>query len=242
MAGRGQDKEKSMHHYEYVKKSEWKPARDEFEKIIKEVQNELRNDLSFQFVIVGSGKRNMVTCDPNTTEGFDFDYDLILNHDEYGPCELKDKFFMAFQKAVSTRGYKCEKSTRVITIKKAVCSAFGQMTVPNKPGIHAVNVFEQFFKQGDSFHSCDLAIVRVMKGKREYIHFDKQPNHCMWEERPEERDLDNKVKWIKGNRLWSEVRKRYLEKKNENTDKNKHSRSIYAETINEIYCRNKTHR
>ena len=48
-------------------------------------------------------------------------------------------------------------------------------------------------------------------------------------------DLPEKVKRIKENNLWNAVRERYLEKKNTNTNQNKKYRSIYAETISEIY-------
>lgn len=45
--------------YEYVKKSEYAPVRKELEEIIKSVQIEMREKykLSFQFQLIGSGRR-----------------------------------------------------------------------------------------------------------------------------------------------------------------------------------------
>ena len=50
--------------------------------------------------------------------------------------------------------------------------------------------------------------------------------------------LTEKIEWLKKNKLWGETRDYYIEKKNNNTDPDKHSRSIFAETINEMYDKN----
>lgn len=49
--------------YEYVKKSEYAPIRKELEKIIKNVQIQMREkyELTFQFQLIGSGKKHLVT-------------------------------------------------------------------------------------------------------------------------------------------------------------------------------------
>ena len=62
----------------------------------------------------------------------------------------------------------------------------------------------------------------------------KQKNYT-WEEQPRGYYLlPEKEEWIKNNGYWDEMRKLYLDKKNCNNDSNKHSRSIYAETIHQI--------
>ena len=43
--------------------------------------------------------------------------------------------------------------------------------------------------------------------------------------------MPEKVEWLRENGLWQEVRDYYIEKKNRNANPEKHSRSIYAETI-----------
>ena len=51
--------------------------------------------------------------------------------------------------------------------------------------------------------------------------------------------LPTKIKWVKEQGLWQQVRKYYLYKKNTNDNPNKHSRTIFAETIHEIWQKNK---
>ncbi|MCI5598996.1 MAG: hypothetical protein MR360_06775, partial [Ruminococcus sp.] len=107
-------------------------------------------------------------------------------------------------------GYnRCEDSTRVITIVK------------NSTWNFSIN------------HSCDFAIVKGNK----YIRFDKKNNVYVWAQQPKDFiNLDKKAtKLRKDPAKWNIVTNRYLKKKNENKDPNKHSRSLYAETINEVY-------
>ena len=55
-----------MYHYEYVTRNEAKPYRDEFENIIHEVQDLLRDEFTFSYDFIGSSSRNMITFDPTT--------------------------------------------------------------------------------------------------------------------------------------------------------------------------------
>lgn len=50
--------------------------------------------------------------------------------------------------------------------------------------------------------------------------------------------LPEKIEFCKENSLWTEVRNTYIEKKNRNTDKNKKSRSVFAETIHQVCQQN----
>jgi hypothetical protein len=52
-------------------------------------------------------------------------------------------------------------------------------------------------------------------------------------------ELPTKIKWVKEQGLWQQVRKYYLYKKNTNDNPNKFSRTIFAETIHEIWQKNK---
>ena len=68
-----------MHDFEYVPKEEWKPIRDELFEIIHRLQNEVRDDFTFQYHFVGSSKRNMITRDRKSNTGFDFDVNIEVN-------------------------------------------------------------------------------------------------------------------------------------------------------------------
>ena len=77
---------------------------------------------------------------------------------------------------------------------------------------------------------------------QEYIHFNKRQNTYEWQEQPDGfYMLPEKIEWIKNNGLWQKVRDRYLNNKNTNSDPKKKSRSIFAETIAQIYNENSQH-
>lgn len=89
-----------MHDFEYVPKEEWKPIRDELFEIIHRLQNEVRDDFTFQYHFVGSSKRKMITRDRNSNIGFDFDVNIEVNDpDEDYSAEKYETFFTK----VSTR-------------------------------------------------------------------------------------------------------------------------------------------
>ena len=208
-----------MHNFEYVPKKQLSPVKQDLIQIINSVQDQVRKDFTFQFYFVGSVKRGMVTYDVGTNVGFDFDVNIQVNDDEcrFSAKEIKTKIRLALNKVAYCYGYDdAEDSTRVITIKV-------------KDG-----------KNSKILHSCDYAIVNnniddYGNVRQEYIYLYKKKNKYSWEEQSQGfYSLDEKSEWIKENGYWQEVRELYLKKKNYNDDYNKHSRSIYAETIHEI--------
>lgn len=201
-----------MYHFKYVPRTEYLPLKKEIIELIKEVQNQVRDKFTFHFEFVGSTKRNMITEDVRSNIGFDFDVNLTVNDDDenYTPKEIRTILRTALTNVSRKYGYnRCEDSTRVITI---------------------VNIST---KNSSILHSCDFAIVKGNK----YIRFDKKENAYVWASQPKDFiNLDKKAKELrKDSEIWKVVTNRYLEKKNENKDHNKHSRSLYAETINEVY-------
>lgn len=86
-------------------------------------------------------------------------------------------------------------------------------------------------------HSCDFAVVYDCDdGSQQYIRFNKNQNSYYWEYQPDDYyQLKKRIPAIKGKGLWQEVRDLYLNKKCNKRNYNKKSRSLFAETINEIY-------
>lgn len=208
-----------MKNFQYVSVNQLSPVKKDLLRIISLVQNEIRQDFTFQFYFVGSIKRNMVTYDVKSNVGFDFDIDIHVNDDEceFSAKEIKAKIRLALDKVTHCYRYdNAEDSTRVITIK-----------VKDR-------------KNSRILYSCDFAIVNDYidddgNERQEYIHFNKKQNKYSWQEQPQGFYLlDEKVEWIKDCGYWQDVRDLYLHKKNHNNDPYKHSRSIYAETIHEI--------
>ena len=65
-----------MYDFEYVPNEEWEPVRDELFEIIHRLQDEVRDEFTFQYHFVGSSKRKMITRDRHSNTGFDFDVNV----------------------------------------------------------------------------------------------------------------------------------------------------------------------
>ena len=227
-----------MYHYEYVPKKEWKPVYDELREIIAKLQDDVREKFTFQFRFVGSCSRKMITRDPTTHTGFDFDVNIEVNdpEEDYSPEEIRrilregldrvthpNSIFQFRYSAIfpcehpyGTPGYDyTEDSTRVLTIK-----------VKDR-------------QHSRILHSCDFCIVyNCSDGRQQYIRNNKDQKTYTWEYQPKGyQNLPEKIKWLKQHGLWSHVRDLYLRKKNTNSDPGKHSRAIFAETVNEVWNR-----
>lgn len=204
-----------MYTFEYVTKCKTKPVKQELTELIRWVQNEVRNKFTFQFEFIGSESRNMVTWNPKSNIGFDFDVNIHVNDDEeiYTPKEMKKILMDAFNKYAWQYGYGyCEDSTRVFTIK-----------VKDRANARIL-------------HSCDFAVVYdCADGRQQYIRFCKPSNTYLWEYQPKGfSQLPEKIAFCKKEGLWQDVRDLYLEKKSKNNDPKKKSRSIFAETVHQI--------
>ena len=208
-----------MHDFVYVTKKEAMPVKKELISLINEVQNIVRQNFTFRFDFFGSCKRNMITYDRKSNIGYDFDVNIEVNDDNenYSPDEIRSIIMTAINKVAPKYGYDfCEDSTSVLTIK-----------VKNTARSRII-------------HSCDFAIVNNCEtGEQQYIRFNKDNQNHTWEYRGNGFvDLPQKIEWIRRNKLWNELKDYYIEKKNNNTNPQKHSRSIFAETVNEICQKN----
>ena len=220
-----------MYHFEYVPKEEWKPVRDNLLKIIRSLQKEVRDNFTFQYSFVGSSSRNMITCDKRSNIGFDFDVNIEANDpdEKYSAKRIRDIIRSkldtviypfhnsGWHNAMLNYDY-AEDSTRVITIK-----------VKDKTNARIL-------------YSCDFCIVRnCSDGRQQYIRYNKynkKQNYYSWEFQPKGYyKLQEKIEWIKNEKLWQQVRECYLIKKNTN-DSNKKSRALFAEAVHEVCQRN----
>ncbi len=204
-----------MHDFRYVSKKEAAPIKAILLEIIHSTQNLVRDEFTFQYEFVGSASRNMITCDTKSNIGFDFDVNIYVNDDEenYTAKQIRQIIKQALDKVARHYGYDyCEDSTRVLTIK-----------VKDRGKSRIV-------------HSCDFAIVNDCEdGRQQYIRYNKVQNNYTWEYQGEGFDgLPDKIEWLRENGLWQQARDYYIEKKNCNDNPDKHSRSIFAETITEM--------
>lgn len=214
-----------MHDFEYVPNHEWQPIRDELFEIIHRLQDEVRDNFTFQYHFVGSSKRRMITRDRNSNIGFDFDVNIEVNapDKDYSAEDIRNILHMGLDRVTNPYGFSIfgydytEDSTRVLTIK-----------VKDKAHSRIL-------------HSCDFCIVYECEdGRQRYIRYNKKQNSYTWEYQPKGyMELPAKIEWIKKQRLWQQVRDHYIYKKNTNDNPNKHSRAIFAETVHEVWQKNR---
>ena len=208
-----------MHDFRYVTKKQAQPIKDELYQILYMVQDLVRDNFTFSFTPIGSSRRNIITCDAKSNIGFDFDINIEVNDDneDFEPKEIRTIIRTAIDRVAPRYGYKnCEDSTRVLTIKKVDTS------------------------HSRIIHSCDFAIVyNCGDGRQQYIRFNKDNNYYFWEYQGKGFvGLEKKMDWLKRENLWGELQDYYIYKKNCNDNPDKHSRSIFAESINEMCQKN----
>lgn len=208
--------------FEYVPKSEYQPFKLEVDKILKSIQKDLKeNDiLTFQFNLIGSAKRKLITRIKNGSKGFDLDYNIdvqkILNDKYENPKLLKQTFIKLFDDYFDDSYEYAEDSTSVITIKKL-----------NKA-------------RNKILFSVDFAIVNYYEDeegdeRQQYVRFDKISNTYSWVLRKVATNHRYVEDLIKENNMWEVVKDLYLE--NKNKEPYKKSRIVYYQTIDTIFKR-----
>lgn len=206
-----------MYNYRYVTEDRVKPLLEEVDRLLKCVYENIGDDIPFTYEVIGSVSRGMTTYDPSQNTGYDVDVNIIIEAKEYSPKEIRNMFRVAidnatFRGCASDFNSHCEDSTRVLTIK-------------NKDAHNA-----------SIKYSCDFAIVYYGKNGQEYIHYNKPHKRYYWNQQTKGfKNLEERADWLEKNGYWDEVLEDYLNRKNTNTVAEKHSRSLYAETINNLY-------
>ena len=209
--------------FEYVPEGEYQPFKLEVDGILREVQKYLRKNkvLTFQFNLIGSAGRKLITRVKNGNKGFDLDYNIVIQKifdEKYeNPKLLKEIFVKLFNEYFDDSYDYSEDSTSVITIKK-------------------LNA-----KRNKILYSVDFAIVSYYedddgKERQEYVRFDKNTNTYSWALRKVATDHRYVENLIKDNGLWQDVKHLYLENKNKEPDKK--SRIVYYQTLDTIFKRN----
>lgn len=207
------------YHFEHISKKnkKVKSAYAELNELIKDVQKELKGDISFRHRPIGSYSRNMITYDPKSNIGFDFDINIYPNYKKqtYSAKVTKEKFITAINKFCKKYRYSpAENSTRVITIKV------------------------KDTKNSKILYSVDFAIIRERENDywQEYIRFNKKNNVYNWARQDSDYELfEERMDWIESEELMDELWKMYLRLKNNNKVETKHSIQLLTEAVDNIY-------
>lgn len=210
--------------YEFVTKKEYAPIRSEIEEIIRKVQKILKKEdsyMTFQFRLIGSGGRHLITRIKGGNNGYDFDYNLVMNSNYTWKPIIRQSFFDAFQQAIKdTRFTAVENSTSVITIK--------QVDKRHKKVIVSCDFSVVFYPEDDN------------SGYYKYIRLNKSQQNYTWEIRNISRFNNDKLNWLRNeyDGIWNDIKDEYLKLKNNDSQK-KHSFILYHEAINNIYSQYK---
>jgi len=203
--------------YKYVKQTQATEMHKWCSNILNEVQCEVSDYFTFDFRLIGSGDKRLVTQNGNNP--FDLDYNIILQKDKKGllnnPKQIKDIFISRFNKILEEKDIDAKgasNSTSVITIK-----------LHNNNGIH---------------FTFDVAIlVENNDGLFYKITYDKNTGRYIWNALPNSKNFVEKFRHLKEKGYWLDFKERYLELKNMHLTRNDNvkSFSIFLETLNEFY-------
>lgn len=176
-------------------------------------------DINVQFILVGSGGRNMVTRNGNGPFDLDFNMRIIYMPDEYwdNPGKLKDRVIAELNRIVHGSWFSDGKdSTSVITSL-----------------IHNSQTGVEFnFDIAIIAENEDGTLCRLIHQKNYW------PTRYIWNEVPNSKNVKAKADELKKNHLWSEVRDRYLDYKNlylERRDTDHPSFICYIQAVNDAY-------
>lgn len=206
--------------YEYVTKAELQPAKEQIEKIITDLHTSLRKEkVTFEVNLIGSGGKNLVTKVVGGNNGYDFDYNFVIQKDaELSPKDLRLLFVRKLGEIISNTNYN---------------------DVSNGKQSFTIKVVDK--KKSQIIHGCDFAIVNEyiddQNNFRQEILVKYATNLYHWEDKPISKNYSTKVSNLKANGLWNEVREEYLKIKNNNRDGNKKSYTMYYEAVNNVYSR-----
>lgn len=203
--------------YRFANQQDVKELAKWCEEIIKEVQKEVKEYLTFSFNLIGSGGKRLVT--QNAEEAFDLDYNLIIQKDKQGliddPKRLKNIVRNAFDVVLreSVDGYNGAKDSKaVITI-----------------------TFSDGVKRTFSF---DVAIyVEADNGYMYKLINDKNTGRYIWNQLTKSKKYEEKMQAIKENGEWENFKYTYLELKNKylRSGNNVKSFSVFLEALNKFY-------
>lgn len=203
--------------YRFANQQDVKELAKWCEEIIKEVQKEVKEYLTFSFNLIGSGGKRLVT--QNAEEAFDLDYNLVIQKDKQGliddPKRLKNIVRNAFDVVLreSVDGYNGAKDSKaVITI-----------------------TFSDGVKRTFSF---DVAIyVEADNGYMYKLINDKNTGRYIWNQLPKSKNYEEKMQAIKENGKWENFKYTYLELKNKylRSGNNVKSFSVFLEALNKLY-------
>ncbi len=197
-------------------------------KVCSDIVNQLVQEinkgdlLNVKAYLVGSGARNLITQNANNSIDLDYNLDIIESKCDIRKGDIiKEYVRKNFNKVLKRNDWEdCQDSTSALTTRKM-----------------------KFTEGNQTPFSIDLAITtrdgsgnlyRLIHKKTGFVSQDE----WYWNEIPKSKGLDKRIKWLKDNNKWGELRETYLDNKNmylKRNDYNHPSFVCYIEAVNEVY-------
>ncbi len=211
--------------YHYIQDKEFlKRLRGACGDIVNQLVQSINNDsvMTVKAFLVGSGAKNLIT--QNENEAIDLDYNLCIVSTKsiniLDGHEIKEYVRKQFNKVLNANGWgDCHDSTSVFTTE------------------------ERVFKKGNqTAFKIDIAITCKYHNNSQRLIHQKTGivilDGYYWNEVQNPGWLEEKVRALKSENLWGEMRDTYLEKKNLYLRRNDHNHPsfiVYVETVNQVY-------
>ena len=210
--------------FSYVSKSQYKPhlkiANDLLQFLHKELKiyfrEKYKTKFTFEHRMIGSGSKKLIMKKIDGNQGFDFDYNVVINNFDKLTVKAQDCirniFISAIQNILGDDPYEIgiNNSTSVITVK-----------------FYNGNKTETIF-------GIDIAIMKKDNDGNLFIwKFNDNKQNLIWNQRQSLQELDGKVKLLRKLQLWGDVRDRYEVLKNKNAYEI--SFALFIQTISDIY-------
>lgn len=211
--------------YRLVDEAECRRYRSYCSTTLKKVCSMLRaKGIIVQFTLIGSGARNMVTRNGNGPFDLDYNLEIVKMPDEY-----------------QNNLHKLKNTVRILLDKAMDLECFSK----SQDSTSCLTAILHFKDAPTVEFSFDVAIVtrNSMGTLCRLVHNKQIPlyrhDQYVWNEVPCSRDVSQKVKQIKSEGLWLDVRNRYVELKNrylsQPWDKDHPSFIVYIEAVNQVY-------
>ena len=215
---------KGVHMYKFVDERECSRYKNDCSYTLKETCKILKNKgITAQFVLVGSGARNLVTRNGNGP--YDLDYNLII-------IKALEKYWSDL---------KLLKETIRNALNKAIG---GEWFSDAQDSTSCLTTILHFNDSPEIEFSFDVAII-CKKSNGQWLRLVHNKNiwgigydQFTWNEVPYSADVKRKADELKYEGLWLEVRETYLRLKNMylmRMDKTHPSFTVYVQAVNEVY-------
>lgn len=210
--------------YKIVPEFESKRYRSDCSAVLKETCKLLKlKGITAQFILVGSGARNMITR--NGYGPYDLDYNLVI-------IKADEKYWQDLRLLKDT-------------VRNALNRAEGKEFFSDfRDSTSCLTVLLYFKDSPDVEFSFDVAIITKNQNGNYMRLIHNKNTYCVgqgqytWNEVRNSHRVKDKADALKKAGLWEKVRNRYVELKDQylmRNDRNHPSFVVYVETVNEIY-------